>query len=76
MLSVAIIQEKFTPAHLRWKNTHTHTNNKNIEQTKQITEKQKRGKERNLYTVVSGQQITGLGSSLERHFGNLEEKRG
>jgi hypothetical protein len=25
---------------------------------------------------VSGQQITGLGSSLERHFGNLEEKRG
>jgi hypothetical protein len=26
--------------------------------------------------VVSGQQITGLGSSLERHFGNLEEKRG
>jgi hypothetical protein len=23
---------------------------------------------------VSGQQITGLGSSLERHFGNLEEK--
>ena len=26
--------------------------------------------------VVSGQQITGLGFSLERHFGNLEEKRG
>ena len=26
--------------------------------------------------VVSGQQIIGLGSSLERHFGNLEEKRG
>ena len=26
--------------------------------------------------VVSGQQITGLGSSLERHFGNLEEKKG
>jgi hypothetical protein len=25
---------------------------------------------------VPGQQITGLGSSLERHFGNLEEKRG
>ena len=25
--------------------------------------------------VVSGQQITGLGLSLERHFGNLEEKR-
>jgi hypothetical protein len=24
---------------------------------------------------VSGQQITGLSSSLERHFGNLEEKR-
>jgi hypothetical protein len=27
-------------------------------------------------SVVSSQQITGLGSSLERHFGNLEEKRG
>ena len=26
--------------------------------------------------VVSGQQIIGLGSSLERHFGNLEEKKG
>ena len=26
--------------------------------------------------VVSGQQITGLGSSLERHFGNVEEKKG
>jgi hypothetical protein len=26
--------------------------------------------------VVSGQQITDLGSSLERHFGNLEEKKG
>jgi hypothetical protein len=26
--------------------------------------------------VVSGQQITGLDSSLERHFGNLEKKRG
>jgi hypothetical protein len=26
-------------------------------------------------SVVSCQQITGLGSSLERHFGNLEEKR-
>jgi hypothetical protein len=25
---------------------------------------------------VSSQQITGLGSSLERHFGNLEEKKG
>ena len=25
---------------------------------------------------MSGQQITGLGSSLERHFGNLEEKKG
>jgi hypothetical protein len=25
--------------------------------------------------VVSGQQITDLGSSLERHFGNLEEKK-
>jgi hypothetical protein len=25
---------------------------------------------------VSSQQITGFGSSLERHFGNLEEKRG
>ena len=29
-----------------------------------------------LLCVVSGQQITGLGSSLKRHFGNLEEKRG
>jgi hypothetical protein len=27
-------------------------------------------------SVVSGQQITDLGSSLERHFGNLEEKKG
>jgi hypothetical protein len=26
--------------------------------------------------VVSGQQTTDLGSSLERHFGNLEEKKG
>jgi hypothetical protein len=25
---------------------------------------------------VSGQQITGLDSSLERHFGSLEEKKG
>jgi hypothetical protein len=29
-----------------------------------------------LPNVVSGQQITGLGSSLERHFKNLEEKKG
>jgi hypothetical protein len=28
------------------------------------------------FFVVSSQQITGLGSSLERHFGNLEEKKG
>jgi hypothetical protein len=27
-------------------------------------------------SVVSGQQLTCLGSSLERHFGNLEKKRG
>jgi hypothetical protein len=26
--------------------------------------------------VVSGQQITDLGFSLEKHFGNLEEKKG
>ena len=28
-----------------------------------------------LLGVVSGQQLTCLGSSLERHLGNLEEKR-
>ena len=28
------------------------------------------------FSVVSGQQLTCLGSSLERHLGNLEEKRG
>ena len=27
------------------------------------------------YFIVSGQQLTCLGSSLERHLGNLEEKR-
>jgi hypothetical protein len=29
-----------------------------------------------LPNVVTSQQITDLGSSLERHFGNLEEKKG